>query len=278
MYRFSRWVAVAALVLTAAACAPSAPPEVPLHLPGAGFAELTPREKTEVLALLRELTSPCRDVAVPIDQCVREARPCGRCILAAHAVIKSVRDGMGHAQAVEAYKKRFDPSAVLPIPADDSPTLGPPAAKVTIVEFADFQCPFCAKTVALIDKVIAANPNDVKFVFKHMPLAMHARGEPSARAAWAAGKQGKFWEMHHLLFQNPHTAQDGDFEKFATDLGLDVKAFLSDYESPAAKERIGKDVALANELGVRATPAVFVNGREFAFEDDLQTWVDRELK
>jgi protein-disulfide isomerase len=234
--------------------------------------------KSLVLLLLHELSAPCRDVAVPIDQCVREARPCGRCTLAAHAVIKSVRDGMAHGQAVEAYKKRFDPNAVQTIAADDSPALGPAGARVTIVEFADFQCPFCAKTVPMIDKVIAANPNDVRFVFKYMPLPMHSRGEPSARAAWAAGKQGKFWEMHHLLFQNQSAAQDRDFEKFALDLGLDVKKFMSDYESPEGKARIEKDVKLAFEVGVHATPAVFVNGREFDFEDDLQSWVTRELR
>ncbi len=278
--RFVGWFAVSSIGLTIAtsACGPSAPALAPLQIPAANLDELTAREKKEVLALLHELPAPCRDVAVPIDQCIREARKCGRCVLAAHFIIKSVRDGMAHEQSIEAYKARFDPNAVRTIPADDSPSQGPETARVTIVEFADFQCPFCAKTVPMIDKVVAANPADVKFVFKYMPLPMHSRGEPTARAAWAAGKQGKFWEMHHLLFQNQHAAQDRDFEKFATDLGLDVKKFLSDYASPEGKERIEKDVKLANEVGVHATPAVFVNGREFDFAEDLQTWVDREMK
>ena len=259
------------------ACGPSRP-VAPLVIPLANLDALTPREKKEVLSLLHELPSPCRDMAVSIDQCIREARQCARCVAAAHDVIKSVRDGMGHEQAVDAYKKRYDPTAVHHIPADDSPSIGPKIARVTIVEFADFQCPFCAKTVPIIDKVISANPDEVRFVFKYMPLPMHLRGEPTARAAWAAGKQGKFWEMHHVLFQNQSAASDLDFEKYAKDLGLDVTMFKSDYESPEGKERIEKDVKLANEVGVHATPAVFVNGREYDFNDSLQSWVDREKK
>ncbi len=276
MRRFAIWFTV--LTIAVCACGPSAPPLTPLVIPMANLDNLTPREKKEVLSLLQELPAPCRDMAITIDACIREARQCGRCVVAAHEVIKSVRDGMAREQVIDAYKKRYDANAVHDIPAEDSPSLGPKVARVTIVEFADFQCHPCARTAPMIEKVVNANPTDVRFIFKNMPLPMHPRAQHAARAAWAAGKQGKFWEMHRLLFENQTLNEDRDFEKFAKDIALDVKMFLSDYESPEGKERIEKDMKLGEEVGVHGTPTVFVNGREYDFNDSLQSWVDRERK
>ena len=154
-----------------------------------------------------------------------------------------------------------------PLPTKGSPTLGQDDALVTIVEFSDYQCPFCQRASATLKQVQSAyKPGEVRLVFKNFPLAFHKEAEPAARAALAAGKQGKYWEMHDLLFENYKNLSvnsadiKGYTATFAYELGLDVARFRKDFDDPAFGKQIREDQALGTKLGVRGTPHFFING------------------
>jgi protein-disulfide isomerase len=248
-----------------------------VELPGVETRDLTPRERRELARYVTTLAAPCPDVAVPVGQCVREKRACRGCVPAAAAIARAVREGMAAEQIQAMYRERFDPASSKAIPVDGSPARGPDAAQVTIVEFADFECPFCQRLAPEIDLLVGKRPDKVRFVYKFMPLSMHPRGEPAARAAIAAQAQGKFWEMHHQLFASGGHLEDGDLEGYAKAIGLDLARFRADVQAPATKARLDADRKLADDLGVKGTPTIYINGREYDAKVNIDEWVDSEI-
>ncbi|HEY1692070.1 MAG TPA: thioredoxin domain-containing protein [Polyangiaceae bacterium] len=248
-----------------------------VDLPGVDTSQFTPRERHEFSDYVKALPAPCKEVAVPLAQCVLEKRACEACTPAAAAVATAVREGYSRDQVDDMYKRRFDASSSSGIPLAGSPSRGPENAHVVLVEFADFECPFCQKVAPQLDATWEKRKDAVRFVYKYMPLSMHPRGEAVARAAIAAQMQGKFWEMHHLLFANPEHHEPPDLEKYATAIGLDVDRFRADMQSEAATKRIADDRKLADDLKVHGTPTIFIDGREYDFKADLGDWLDQEI-
>lgn len=155
-----------------------------------------------------------------------------------------------------------DANAVYRVAVGDAHFKGPADAKITIVQWSDFQCPFCARIEPTIDEVMKTYNGDVRVAFKHNPLAsIHPRAEPAALAAEAAGRQGKFWEMHAKLFANSKALTDENFVKWAQEIGLDIVQFNKDIADPALKATVAAMQKEAIGLGARATPAFFINGR-----------------
>lgn len=159
----------------------------------------------------------------------------------------------------QALRNRFD------VPLDGSPARGPEDARVTIVEFSDFQCPFCARADKTMRRLKEERGGVVRMVFKHLPLdSVHPKARPAAMAAMAAGEQGKFWEYRDILFERQGEWANGDagkkFAEYAGELGLDVEKFKADLSNDEYRERVEKDMELAKKLGARATPTFFVNG------------------
>lgn len=146
------------------------------------------------------------------------------------------------------------------VPAGNSPVRGPADAKVTIIEFSDFQCPYCKRGSETMDAVMKKYPKDVKVVFKNLPLPFHEQAAPAAKAALAAGKQGKFWEMHDALFANQAKLGDAFYAEQAKTLGLDVEKFKTDMASAEIKKQIDDDSELARKNEIQGTPGFFVNG------------------
>ena len=159
-----------------------------------------------------------------------------------------------------------------------APAKGPDNAPVTIVVFTDFQCPYCIRLEPMLHEIFEKNKDKVRLVFKNFPLTMHPMADPAHRAAWAAGKQGKFWEFHDRLFKSPQLSQ-AVIEATAKDLGLDMERFKADMASPAAKERIAKDIADGENAQVSGTPTVFINGRvpQQRTLEFYQRMIDEEL-
>ena len=147
-----------------------------------------------------------------------------------------------------------------PFEIGNSPVKGPADAKITIVEFSDFQCPYCKRGKDNMEQVMKMFPNDVKIVFKQLPLSFHSKAKPAAKAALAAAKQGKFWEMHDLFFDNQGQLGDQYFEDKAKELGLDLEKFKADMASPEVDAQIEAESKLAAESGISGTPGFFVNG------------------
>jgi len=145
----------------------------------------------------------------------------------------------------------------------DSPTTGAENAKVILVEFSDFQCPFCARAHGTIKQFMEKRGDEVKLVYKHLPLAqIHPQAIPAAEASIAAQKQGKFWEYHDALFENQKRLGEELYLEIARDLNLNISQFNSDRK--AAREIIEKDVALARSLFVNGTPTFFMNEETFS--------------
>lgn len=142
-----------------------------------------------------------------------------------------------------------------------APAKGPEAAPVTIVEFSDFQCPFCARVVPTLKQIEDTYKDRVRIVWKHLPLSIHKDAVGAAMAAEAAGKQGKFWEFHDRLFVDRTKLGPEDLKQHARDLHLDMNRFEADLASGADKKKIDADVAEAEALGIQGTPGIFINGR-----------------
>jgi protein-disulfide isomerase len=148
------------------------------------------------------------------------------------------------------------------IPIGSSPIKGNPDAAVTIVEFSDFQCPFCTRVNPTLKSLLEKYPNDVRIVFKHYPLPFHKEARPAAKLAWAAQQQGKFWEMHDLLFENQRDLTDMDAlaGRLGDQLGLNVSRLVDDMSSPAAEAAVAADEALVKAAGIQGTPNFLING------------------
>jgi protein-disulfide isomerase len=156
---------------------------------------------------------------------------------------------------------RVADSTVHPIDAGDSPALGPTDAPVTIVEFADFECPYCASAGPTLERLLAEYGGKVRLVFKHNPLPVHTNALLAHRAAVAAGRQGKFWEMHNLLYSSQPVLDRETIKSHARTLGLDLVAFEAILSSPESTQVVGADISQAGKLGIQGAPAFFINGR-----------------
>lgn len=168
------------------------------------------------------------------------------------------------------------------VPVGASPVKGNPKAKITIVEFSDFECPYCSRGNQTVQQVLKAYPNDVKISFKNLPLPFHEQAGPAAKAALAAGKQGKFWEFHDELFASQDKLKLGQsfYEETAKKLGLNVDQWRKDMDSADVAAALKADSELASKLGVRGTPGFFLNGVRVAGAypfDHFKSIVDRLL-
>jgi protein-disulfide isomerase len=163
-----------------------------------------------------------------------------------------------------------------------SPVRGKPDAPVTIVEFSDFQCPFCARSNPIVEGVLKKYPDKVNYVYKHFPLAFHAAARPAAQASIAAQEQGKFWEMHDVLFANQATLDASKLEDYAKQAGLDLARFKKDLETKKAEydKRIDAELALGQSVDVRGTPTLYVGGKKVRVRtvDGMSAMIDEQLK
>ena len=161
------------------------------------------------------------------------------------------------------------------------PTRGPANAPVTVVEFSDFQCPFCGREFPVIERLMKEYDGKVKLVFRHFPLDFHPFAEKAAEAAACAADQGKFWELHNKMFENQQKLAVDDLKGYAKSLGVDAQKFDKCLDSGEKKALVEADQKAGTAAGVNGTPAFFVNGIFIngaqPYEQFKQT-VDRELK
>jgi protein-disulfide isomerase len=167
------------------------------------------------------------------------------------------------------------------IPVNGSPVTGPADAPVSIVEFSDFQCPYCAAAVPQIREILKAYPTQVKLIFKQYPLEEHPQADLAATAAVAAQKQGKFWPMHDALFAHSDNLSRKAILSYAKDLGLNVDKLEADMDTTEVRESVQRDVQDGNEADVQGTPTIFINGQRYnggIIFEALKPIVDAELK
>lgn len=224
--------------------------------------ELTRAERRIWTELVNDQLSPCGD-PVSVARCVSEERECSKCVPAARYLVRLVTEGYEKGEMEELYALRYGRDAIVEVPTDGAPVRGAPMAPVTIVEFSDFECPYCGEAAPVIERVLREYDGRVKLIFLQYPLELHTHAQPAARAVIAAGKQGKFWEMHDLLFRNQRALEVEDLERYGSELGLNMERFQADMASAETQAVIDQNRALGHELDVTGTPTMFINGRRF---------------
>jgi protein-disulfide isomerase len=168
----------------------------------------------------------------------------------------------------------------------DSVKIGSASAKVTLVEFGDYQCPACASAHPIVNRIIENNKKKILFVFRHFPLPLHKNARLAAIVAEAAGRQGKYWEMHDRLYENQTEWAESNkpiefFNKYAAGLKLDMDQFAQDLKDKKIAKKIDSDKRDGLAAAVQATPTFFVNGRRIQgvmSYDELQKLIDAEEK
>jgi len=166
------------------------------------------------------------------------------------------------------------------VPLEESPSKGAATALVTLVEFSDYQCPFCSRGHNTVVQLQKDYGEKLRVVMKQNPLSFHNRAKPAALAALAAGEQGKYWEMHDKMFANQQGLEDSNLEQYAREIGLNVEKWKADMQSPKFQAQIDKEQALATSLGATGTPAFFINGKKLSGAqpiDNFKRIIDAEL-
>jgi protein-disulfide isomerase len=195
----------------------------------------------------------------------------------------------------DVYKKRIEEAAAAPPPAaapsapegkqniklGDAPVKGPANAKVTVVLFSDFQCPFCSRAVPVLKEIEDGYKGKVKIAFKQLPLPFHDKAHLAAEAALAANEQGKFWPYHDKLFANQQALDRPSLEKYAEELGLNMGKFKAALDSGKFKDKVDSDAKEGAAVGATGTPTFFINGTKVVGAQPFpafQTVIDQELK
>ena len=166
------------------------------------------------------------------------------------------------------------PRLAVPISQDDH-ILGPEDAAVTIVEYGDYECPYCGRAHFVVEELQARDIGDIRFVFRHFPNRLvHPRARLAAEAAEAAGTQGKFWQMHRLLFENQERLEEEHLYGYAAELGLDLEQFTRELKDHTHGERLRRDFRGGTDSGVRGTPTWFIDGARYDGAWDAETLRD----
>lgn len=224
--------------------------------------QLTRSEQRVWVELINDLLSPCGE-PISVGRCVSEERDCRRCVPAARYLVRLIGEGYERQEVEELYAARYGRDETAQLNVEGAPTRGSPMAQLTIVEFSDFECPYCGRAHSILQQVLNEFEGRVRLVFKQYPLSSHPRAMPAARASIAAGNQGRFWEMHDLLFEHQRQLEEEDLESYAQRLNLDMERFRRDMTSAETQRRIEADKAEGQRAGVEGTPTFFVNGRRF---------------
>ena len=180
------------------------------------------------------------------------------------------------AQAQAPQSRRYE------IPSDGFPSIGPADAPITIVEFGDFQCPFCKRFFdQTLQPLLKAYPDKIRFVWRHLPLtSIHSEAFPAAEASMCANEQNAFWQYHDKIFENQDKLGRELYIQIASDLGLDIAAFEDCLNTEKYKEAVQEDLDFATSLGANSTPTFFINGLALVGAQPLSTFtsvIDQEL-
>lgn len=207
----------------------------------------------------------CKDVGADTDSCrmVREQTPqfpTEQC----QEISSNYAQVLDELKQNEAKNQPLSQETQAKIAAAGAPSFGPENAKVTIVEFSDFQCPFCTRAANVVHQIREKYGDKVRFVFRQFPLPMHGDAHLAAQAALAAHQQGKFWEFHDLLFANQRALTRPSLEGYAKQVGLDVPRLEKALDDQSLKAAVDADVKLGEEVNVSGTPTVFINGKRVA--------------
>ena len=263
------------LFLLAAMCLAETGWQTATTLPGVDLASLTPADRAIALAVLRTEHCTC-GCDMMIAECRMKDASCAYSRRLSGFVVQEASLGKSAAAVREDLSKfAKEPPPMLEAPVkiatDGDPVKGAPKGAVTVVEFSDFQCPYCAAAVLEVNRVLRQFPADVKVVFKQFPLESHSQAELAAEASLAAQAQGKFWELHDKMYANFQRLSRARILVWAGEVGLNVDRFRSDLDSHKFAGRVQAEKMAGEDAGVEGTPQFFINGKKLNASFDLTT-------
>ncbi len=264
-----------------AEAAPSvaAPGALVTEVQGLDLAALSAAERESFWAVANDELSPCGDPH-SLAVCARDRLACRTCLPAMRFLARRVQDGYSRDQLSEVLRARYGSQTVQQIRTEGAPSHGSVAAAVTVVEFSDYECPHCARAIPVLRQIEREFEGRVRLVHMNFPLSGHPHAMPAARAALAAGRQGKFWEMNDLLFQYQRALETADIERYATQLRLDLTRFRADLASPEIEAAIDASRREGERLQIQGTPSIFINGRRYELpleREPLRDWIQDEI-
>lgn len=219
------------------------------------------RQELADLALME--LCPCEGAEESLHQCMQQEQRCEEADDEVAALVEIVGEADDDADPFERRaEQRADRGGTHQFSLEDVPSKGSADAEVIIVEFADFRCPHCRRAAEGLEEVYEQFGDDVGIFFKNYPVGGQV-AEQAARAALAADNQGRFWEMHQLLFDNQRQIDRTQIEQFARQLGLNTARFDQDMQSDEVSSRLAADRREGMEAGVTGTPAIFINGERY---------------
>lgn len=266
-----RLACVAVCLLQPAAFAASrAPVTDPSKIKEIDWTGLSESQKKIALKVMNASDCNC-GCKMTVGACRVSDENCRRSLIFARTIIDALREGKPEAEVVRVLKAKSDTFVEAKLPEDSgvvykietghSPLRGPKEAPVTIVEFSDFQCPFCHDLQTTLDQVLRAFPKDVNLVYKQFPLNIHQYARQAAVASMAAHQQGKFWQLHDKMFQNFAAINEENIKKWAREVGLNMTDFEKVMQSGAMESAVQKDIADGAAARVIGTPTLFINGK-----------------
>jgi thiol-disulfide isomerase/thioredoxin len=205
---------------------------------------------------------------------------CRASFYAVRYVAHLVDSGFTDSEISDHLDKRFRAPRVGHFDLVAAPWKGKQTARVTVVEFVDYECPHCKNAQSLLRQLVEEYPNDVKVYFKHFPLSSHTNARLAAEGAVAAHKQGKFWAYNDKVWASSENLTPAALEKAAKEVGLDVVLWRKEASADGVKGRVQADKSEGNDLGIVATPSIYINGRKYGDSLEiasLKDWIDEEL-
>ena len=251
---------------------------------GLSLEPLNQEERAKLEAIARAELCPCPDSVISLHECLqKEETQCAASKYVFRIIGAGIKQGENQtdildavAQYVEAIKKThtFDLSK--------TPFKGSADASVVIVEFADFQCPHCRLAAKSLDEVASKYGDKIAVYYKQFPLSTHTEARHASAASLAAHKQGRFWPMHALLFENQSALGEAKYRQFADQLGLNASKLAKDMKTPEIAAQIERDRAEGDRAGITGTPSLFVNGKTYMGDptsvEELSAYIDSLLK
>jgi protein-disulfide isomerase len=243
-------------------------------------------QKKEIAARLKPVTDDEVKQFYEQNKDRAQGRPLAELSPMIQQFLVSQRQQQARAQLVDDLKKKSTARILLDPPrqtinvSSDDPSSGPANAPITLVEFSDYQCPYCARVVPTISKLRATYGDKIRVVFKDYPLAIHPEAPKAAEAAHCAGEQGKYWDMHDRMFANQRALAVPALKETAAGLGLDAAKFGQCLDSGKYAAAIADDMKQGEALGVQSTPTVYINGRPILGAQPFeffQSVIDEEL-
>ena len=247
--------------------------------PGVDLSKLDEYERKVFFRVVNREPSSCGK-GHSLIYSVKRDPGCKRSVYAIKYVAKLVESGYTDSEIGDELQNRYHEAVHKNIDVARAPNKGPAEARVTLVEFVDYECPHCRTAQALMRQVLDAYPRQVRLCFKHFPLSSHTTSRLAAEAAMAAHKQGKFWPFSDKVWENADNLTPAVLEKIAKQVGLDVARWRSDMNSDEVKAAVAQDKSDGTALGINSTPTIYINGRKYAGRHDIESicdWIDEEL-